>query len=292
MRQRPLHLTLLRCLVAGVATLPSVAFAWGTEGHKIVATIAAHRLNAHATAAVKRILKNDTTGHTLPAVAVWADTVRKGRPTTYNWHFADIDVTKSAFDDADCHPANEAQKGDCIINALTREVPKLTKKGVSAPQRAEALKFVTHFIGDLHQPLHCAERNKDRGGNDVTVTFFGQTNEPPPFQKYLWNLHAAWDFGLIEHAGGTQAAYVTRLETWIGTQNVSGIESGTFVDWANESHAAAVAHAYKTPNGSADFPATGGTIEQPYYDANIGIVDQQLAKAGVRLAKVLNDAFP
>lgn len=73
---------------------------------------------------------------------------------------------------------------------------------------------------------------------------------------------------------------------------MTAIESGTFIDWANETHGQAVAHAYKTANGGQDFPATGGKVGKPYYDANITVVDEQLAKAGVRLAKVLNDAFP
>jgi hypothetical protein len=294
MRTRRLPLVAVAALA--VAVHPSAVFAWGDEGHRIVATIAAHRLTPHAKAAVRRLLKKDATGTTLPAVATWADVVRRTtRKETYNWHFVDIPVDhgQHTYDEArDCHPPDEATKGDCVINALSREVAKLNDKSVPIAKRRQALKFVTHFIGDLHQPLHCAERDHDHGANDVKVTFFGQTHQPAPYQKSLWNLHATWDFGLITHAGGSQVAYVQRLQNWIGTQNASSLESGSYADWANESHAASAAHSYKLADGTTDFPATGGTITQPYHDANVGVVDQQLAKAGVRLAKVLNEAFP
>ena len=281
-------------LVAIVLCWPGLSRAWWDTGHQIVAEVAADRLNPHAKAAVSELLKQDPSGQTLVAVAGWADTVRKTpMPQTYNWHFVDIPVDgqPETYDAArDCKP--NPQRGDCIVAALDREVPLLTDPNASLPDRAQALKFVTHLVADLHQPLHCAERNGDGGGNGVKVTFFGATNEAPPFQDSSWNLHAVWDGGLIDHSGETQAAYVKHLEDWIATQDVTVIESGTFADWANETHRQAVEHAYRTADGSQEFPAVGGEIGQAYYDANIVVVDEQLAKAGVRLAAVLNRAFP
>lgn len=269
------------------------ALAWWDTGHQIVAKVAADRLHPHAKAAVKKILKNDPTGHTLVAVSGWADTVRKTpMPETYNWHFVDIPVDgqMETYDAArDC--SVDPTKGDCIIAALNREVPILTDPNATPTDRAQALKFVTHLIGDLHQPLHCSERNGDAGGNAVSVTFFGATHEAPPFQTSLWNLHAVWDGGMIDHAHRSRVTYVKHLETWIATQNATAIESGTFVDWANETHELGVNHAYKSADGTQDFPATDGKVGKAYDGANIDVVDQQLAKAGVRLAKVLNDAF-
>ena len=281
-------------LAVVVICCPTISLAWWDTGHQIVAAIAADRLNPHAKAAVSDILKEDPTGQTLVAVAGWADTVRKSpMPETYNWHFVDIPVDgqpEMYYGARDCRP--NAQRGDCIVAALDREVPILADPNAAATDRAQALKFVTHLVADLHQPLHCAERKGDAGGNGVIVTFFGATNEAPPFQSSNWNLHAVWDGGLIEHSGRTQAAYVKQLEDWIAAQDAAAIEIGTFVDWANESHRQAVEHAYRTADGSQEFPATGGEIGQAYYDANIAVVDEQLAKAGVRLARVLNRAFP
>ena len=281
-------------LTAAILCSPVATHAWWDKGHQIIAKVATDRLTPHAKAAVKTILKNDPTGHTLVAVAGWADTVRKTpMPETYNWHFVDIPVygQPPTYDATrDCKP--DPAKGDCVVAALAREVPILSDPNASETQRAQALKFVTHLVGDLHQPLHCAERNGDRGGNDVIVTFFGATHEAPPFTHSLWNLHAVWDGGMIDHTHRTRTAYVAHLQNWIATQNISAIESGTVTDWANETHDQAVNHAYKTADASADFPATGGQIGQGYHDANIPVVDEQLAKAAVRLAKILNDTFP
>mgnify|MGYP000952893475 CR=1 FL=1 len=281
-------------LAAGVLVAGSSrSSAWWDDGHAIVAKVAADRLTPHAKAAVKEILKNDPTGQTLVAVSGWADTVRRTpMPETYNWHFVDIplDAQPPTYDAArDCQPT---PKGDCVVAALDRLVITLKDPTASPTERAQALKFITHFVGDLHQPLHCAERNHDAGGNDVRVTFFGATHQSPPFQTSPWNLHAVWDGGMIDQTGRSRTAYVKYLKDWIATQNAVVIASGSFVDWANETHAQAVDHAYRTANGSKAFPASGGKVGQKYQSANIKVVDQQLAKAGVRLAKVLNDALP
>jgi nuclease S1 len=162
-------------------------------------------------------------------------------------------------------------------------------KGNVTAARTNALKFIVHFIGDIHQPLHASDHH-DRGGNQVVVTWFGATNEPPPFSS-PWELHAVWDAGLIDHKGQTRAEYVKDLETWIATQNVTAIEAGTVTDWVLEAHALAKSTAYQDPQTNS-MVQSGAALDQPYYQANIGVVDQQLAKAGVRLAKVLNDTFP
>jgi hypothetical protein len=212
---RPIVPAVIATVAAALLYHPAASLGWWDKGHQIVAKIAADRLNPHAKAAVKEILKNDPTGHTLVAVAGWADTVRKTpMPETYNWHFVDIPVDgqPETYDAArDCKP--DPAKGDCIVAALNREVPLLTDPNASATDRAQALKFVTHFLGDLHQPLHCAERNGDTGGNGVKVTFFGATNEAPPFQHSPWNLHAVWDGGMIDHTKRTRTAYVKKLDS-------------------------------------------------------------------------------
>jgi hypothetical protein len=286
-------LTAAVVIAASAAALRSApARAWGDTGHVIIALIAADRLTPRAKAAVVAILANDPAGKSLSAVSGWADRVRRTTmPETYNWHFVDIPVDRQleTYDAArDCQP--DPAKGDCIIAALAREVPKLSGRTRSPTERADALKFVTHLVGDLHQPLHCAERNGDHGGNDVTVTFFGATDEPPP-SRNRWNLHAVWDNGLIDHSRRDPAAFARELGRWIAAQDARAIEGGSMTDWANETHAVAVAHAYKTARGTAAFPAVGGRIGKTYYEANIRVVDEQLAKAGVRLAKVLNDAL-
>jgi len=175
--------------------------------------------------------------------------------------------------------------GDCVVAATERELRRLTDAHASNAERAAALKFVVHFIGDLHQPLHCAERNHDRGGNDVPVTFFGERTAPT---GEPWNLHSVWDAGLIFRAQptGSVRAYGARLNRWLSPHDEARLRAGSIIDWANDTHAVARTHAY------AGVPLSGGDLGREYFDANIEVLNAQLAKAGVRLARVLNDAFP
>jgi hypothetical protein len=184
----------------------------------------------------------------------------------------------------------DRDKGDCVVAALAREIPKLTDPTATPTQRARALKFITHLIGDAHQPLHVAERDHDSGGNDVEVVFFGAVIDPDSSKR--WTLHAVWDKGIIDQTGRSQAAYVKLLEDWIDTQDAGAIAGGTVVDWVNASHTDAGTHAYRTASGTKPFPARGGRIGAGYCAANRPVVDRQLAIAAVRLAKVFNDAFP
>jgi hypothetical protein len=280
--------------LAACMLVPQPACAWGSKGHEIIAVIATHRLSPHTAAAVRDILANDpdATGTSLSAVANWADVVRSSTmPETYNWHFVDIPVDgrPEHYEAARDCPMNP-DKGDCVVGALAREVPKLSDPTATPTQRARALKFITHLIGDLHQPLHVAERRHDNGGNDVEVVFLDAVTDPDSNKR--WTLHAVWDKGIIDETGRSPAAYVKRLEDWIDTQDAGRIASGTVVDWVNATHLEAETHAYRTASGTKPFPANGGRIGADYCAANRPVVDRQLAIAGVRLAKVLNDAFP
>jgi hypothetical protein len=123
---------------------------------------------------VAQLLQDDPTGQTLVSVSAWADTVRKTpMPETYNWHFVDIPVDADPPKYVAARDCKPAAGGDCIVAALEREVAVLKDPHAAPRTRAEALKFLTHLVGDLHQPLHCAERDGDAGGNGVPVIFFG-----------------------------------------------------------------------------------------------------------------------
>jgi len=186
MRMRCPLVTFLLALLVSVPNL----FAWGGEGHKIIAAIADKRLTPGARMQVIALLE----GTPLPDVASWADDVRKERPETSRWHYVDIPYEATSYDAArDCQLTDH---GDCVIAEIVRAEKMLGDTSQSEADRAEALKFLIHFLGDMHQPLHCAERKDpvtgkgDRGGNDVHLSFFGTPT----------NLHAVWDSGLIERA--------------------------------------------------------------------------------------------
>lgn len=249
-------------------------FAWGDKGHRVVAVVAEARLEPAAREAVRSLIGSSR----LRDVAMWADDIRRHRPETATWHYVDIPLDRRDYDPArDCvHP----RPGDCVVAAVERFQAALADRDRPRAERAEALRFVTHFVADLHQPLHCAD-NRDRGGNDIPVVFFGEVlNE---FSGKPWNLHAVWDAGLIERRGLSVSQYARRLSRWLARHPPGAIAEGTVADWAMESHRAAVDTSYRLPPDK--------NLDHDYADAALPVVDERLAKAGARLAKLLNDAL-
>ena len=253
------------------------AFAWGQEGHSIVAEIAQRRLNARAVGEVERLLGR---GHSLASVGSWADDVRSARPETYNLHFVDIPVAQSSYDaDKHCHASAQ---GDCVVAELDR----LKKALACAPTedlKRDALRFAVHFVGDVHQPMHTVD--EARGGNDIKVEFevggLTCTGKCVP-RKVSTNLHAIWDTNLISQTKWNWGAYVDRLETdWLpGKEDRAG---GTPLDWALQTHTAAQTVWKLTPPDLR--------ITDSYFVQVLPIVDQQLALGGIRLARFLNEGF-
>jgi hypothetical protein len=133
--------------------------------------------------------------------------------------------------------------------------------------------FLIHFVGDVHQPLHAADRH-DAGGSQVGVTFFDRP----------MSLHAVWDFGIIEKRTFDWGEYVRYLDQcWLRGKDINALQRGSPVDWALEAHRAAVDVAYVLPEDL--------NLSLAYYQRSLPIVDRQLALAGIRLAHVLNEAF-
>jgi len=274
----------LSLALAAVALLqPLSAHAWGNTGHKLVARVAEAYLTPAARAQITSLLSGDPAGKTLPGVAVWADKIkeapRDGLKNTRQWHFVDIPRKETNYDAArDCKASDE---GDCVIQAIDRERTVLADTHASASDRRDALKFIVHLVGDLHQPLHCSNDN-DRGGND----------EPCSFNGLVTNLHSVWDTDIINAAALadhlTDIAYAKRLVKSLPA-DVSTIQSGSTTDWALEAHRLADTNAYDIP------PATGSPklhrLKHAYLTKNRPVVEAQLAKAGARLAGILNAAL-
>jgi hypothetical protein len=139
--------------------------------------------------------------------------------------------------------------------------------------RIEALKFLVHFVGDVHQPFHAI--GEAAGGNGIAVTEFGSTQ----CGRHSCNLHGAWDSGLIQHTGMGRDEYVAHLEKLISDEHLTA--SGSPEDWANESHGYA----------QSAWLAYGAQIDEVYYQKEIKVADRRLALAGLRLAAILNEAF-
>jgi hypothetical protein len=149
----------------------------------------------------------------------------------------------------------------------------LSDSNASHDDRIEALKFLVHFVGDVHQPVHAI--GEAAGGNGISVSEFGSTQ----CGRHSCNLHGAWDSRLIQHTGMGRDEYVAHLEKLISYEHMTA--TGSPEDWANESHE--YAQAALLPDGAQ--------IDENYYRQGITVVDRRLALAGLRLAAVLNEAF-
>ncbi|HKJ32200.1 MAG TPA: S1/P1 nuclease [Balneolales bacterium] len=247
--------------------IPVSSFAWGHEGHKIIADVATHYISKKAQVKLKKLL-NVLHKQSLAQIANWADKYRETHPKTGPWHYVDIPLNAKTY-----NARKYCKHGDCIVSKLEHFEVELSDPGRSLKQRARALKFVVHFVGDIHQPLHCAD-NHDRGGNDVHVVFMGDST----------NLHLVWDYGIIDQTGMNATQYANYLINNYAPShnvNVTQIKKGSFIDWAMQSHKLAVQYAY------GDKPQNN-ILTKKYYTECKPIVDQQLYDAGVRLAGVLN----
>lgn len=255
-------LLLLTALTPTALPSTTAGARWGPEGHRIVALLAYPLLTPTARAKVNALLG----GRSMADVANWADHIRRSRPGTAPLHFVNIPLGATSYDSA-----RDCPGGACIIEAIAHDRRVLADSTASPVARVEALRFLIHFLGDLHQPLHC-EDHGDRGGNAVHVTFFGRRT----------TLHHVWDSGLLSHAGIGQAGLVTELREEERAFDPARVDSGTVVEWAEQSHALAV-QAYQL--------AARHRLGRAYERDEIGVVDQQLIRAAMRLAAVLNDTL-
>jgi nuclease S1 len=314
-------------LAAAILGSAAPAFPWGCEGHQIIGLIAEKHLNAHARKMVHDLLASyqmppsvhrscRPTGHSLIAdTSNWADDVRSDARTPYQhtgaWHFIDIPL---GAQDGDLSRFCPSRNG-CVTRAIKQQLGTLRgqPRGNAQGDRAAALMFVIHLIGDLHQPLHCAD-NHDEGGNCVPIIYFGIAPQPSDRGAYQPNLHAVWDTYLVRRLTGHRNAtwFADMLEQRWQTK-VSGWQQAPIdVDgWAWETHRVAVQTAYgklpvAIPSPSASpvaarvdcrvvserMLALHERLMQPYQDDAGPAAEEQLAKAGVRLAMVLNQLWP
>ena len=262
-----LRSVLMRKLLVGILCGCIAAFGWGGEGHSLIARIAWDEMTPAARAKAQEILGP---GVTLESIASWADQVRRNRSESAPWHYIDIPIDKPHLD-----MARDCAKGDCVI-AKIEEFRKVVKDPATPPvQRKEALMFLVHFVGDMHQPLHCSD-NKDRGGNEVRVQFGDRPS----------NLHSLWDsglLGLMPKEDELFAVYVkdaAKHKKW---------GNGSVRDWAEEAHKVSVKITYGLlPKVAPGQPEPIGTAYELKAEP---VVKVQIEKAGVRLARVLNEAL-
>jgi S1/P1 Nuclease len=310
-----MHLCVLLCLPC-LASAPT-AEAWGCRGHETVAALAEKHLTPQAKQALLALLTanpidpqlkrycGQTGLDTFVDSSTWADDERGREPATAPWHFIDIPLGVTQ---------GPAQKfcgaGGCVLQAITDQLAILKDKNAPGPKRAAALRYIIHFVGDLHQPLH-GSTNSDRGGNCVPVKYFGR-NPHDRNNSYTPNLHHVWDTEIPESQmqGADPAEFADTLDAAFQTSFAAWQQGGMQLDaWAWESHDHALETAYgalgkpiaaepDVPiNSCADDNNIGDrmlhkhiVIAAVYRDQAAPVVEERLAQAGIRLAMILNDA--
>jgi hypothetical protein len=264
--------------------MPSAAMAWGEDGHRIVARIAEKQLSRKAQLVIRNLVGDESISDN--RIPNFADHIRgssffrKKYPNNDKYHFIDIDVNDPGPIDFEKYCA----EGLCAPAVIQKMLAKLIDPDAKQQDRREALFFVIHLVGDIHQPLHCANR-KDRGGNLLRVIV-------PDDSRHVTNLHHVWDTNLVLQAmGGMDVLdFADRLFLQSSAQDRKEFQKGDLKQWILQSNQTAKDAAYK----GIPVQAAGADpleLSQEYLDANAEVVKTQLLRGGVRLAKLLNDTL-
>ena len=271
-----------------LALVPAKARAWWEYGHETVATIAWLDMSPRTRVEVGRLLRQsrllDTPtcpARTIEQASVWPDCIKTlGERFSYAapWHYQNVNV---------CQPFDQAsacRDGNCVSAQIERNLRLLADRRLPARERLFALAFVVHLVGDLHQPLHAGDRG-DLGGNRVAASYgliAGRTN-----------LHSIWDGyladrGISEPPGGPRG-----ILAGLSDADKTTMRQGGVTDWARESWQASHDNAYGTllADPCGPLPAERPVVTEETTRRLVPIVRRQVARGGLRLARVLEEAF-
>jgi hypothetical protein len=295
-RWRTLLLALTALLHGGTC------LAWGNDGHATVALIAEHYLTPATRQRVAAVLAGGSAepmaGADLGEAAGWADryrdsdrnTTRLRYRQTYRWHFVNLDLRRPDLQQA-CfghpplrreQPAARGPAQACIVDKIAQFRAEWLAPDTPPAERLLALRFLLHFVADLHQPLHASD-NDDQGGNQLKISGPGNLKG---------SLHRFWDSGVVRRLGRDPERLAQRLRGSISAEQRQQWQRGTPADWALESHALAVNTVYgklppPSPTSSGGDKGAHYRLPQSYIDAAEPVAARQLSKAGVRLALLL-----
>jgi len=226
--------------------------------------------------------------------ATWADKYRNEHRETAAWHFVNIEIDHPDLKDAcfgfpSLSPGQLASQGpaqDCVVNKIGEFAAELKNPSTPAAERLLALKFLIHFIGDLHQPLHAADHH-DRGGNCVGL----MSPQGAQNNRGVLTLHAYWDVSVVEALGQSAAQIADQLDAGLSAGDVQDWSQGSPRNWALETFDIGRRDAYALPSmPSCDM--SGSVALSPAYRAQAEKdAVTQLQKAAVRLAAMLNEAL-
>lgn len=261
-------LALSAALPAAVAAAgpPTASLRWGYDAHRLICDIAWREMTPAARAAATRILANDRPYERFSDACIWADEIRNDSAYAgyVTAHYMNVPSGRERVD-----PAVDCARTYCVIEAIRDLSAEVANRATPAARRRDALRFLVHFVADIHQPMHVG-READRGGNDTPVRFFDETT----------NLHTLWDAGLVQRA---------LLDPWDGRrlrESITPAERAAWADldpvtWANESYRIVEREGYRGVE-------PGVPLGNAYADRNAATVELRIIQAGYRLGLLLN----
>ena len=278
-----------RLLLTGILLLlASPSMAWSVLGHRLVGELAQRHLQPGANAEVARLLVGEP-DPTLAGVATWADTLRASDPerfkATSRWHYINTPTGICQFD-----AQRDCAGGECVIGAIDAQRRILGDRNQPRDARRDALKFLVHFVGDIHQPMH-ANNHPDKGGNDYQISLRTDVQPEEYARKYFvdgvmgTNLHSIWDFYILATAGGGKQRpdlhrYADRLDALPWPPRTTAISAPQA--WAGESCRLVA---------SRNLYPAGHKMDHTYLDAMRPLAEQRVRQAAYRLAMVLNETL-
>ncbi len=282
MRRLPIPLLVLLSLTM----FTPAASAWSALGHSIVGELAERHLTPGAKAQVVALLAGEP-NPSLAGVSSWPDALHDTDPERFKlsakWHYVRLEPDSCAY-----VPANDCPDGNCVIGAIEAQRRILADATQPRDARRDALKFLVHFVGDVHQPMHASNRD-DKGGNEYQLSL--RTNLPPEAyarSRYVngvmgSNMHMVWDYYILGERGLDVRRYADRLDamTWPPT---SGPDASSILPaaWASESCRLIDArHLYPE----------GHVLDRSYLDIERPLAEQRIRQAAYRLAVLLNAAL-
>ena len=272
-------------VTAFLLLLAPAALAWSGLGHRMVGELAERHLTPTARAHIDQLLAGEP-DPTLGGVATWADDMRNADPErfkqTSRWHYINTPPGTCNYD-----ATRDCPDGNCVVAAIEKQRAILADRRQPLAARRDALKFLVHFVGDVHQPLH-ATNHTDKGGNDFQISLRTDL-QPEAYAKNHYangvmgtNLHSVWDYYILGSQGLTAAQYTDRLDV-LPWPPKAGAEAGSGpAAWAGES--------CRLVDARHLYPAQH-TMDRNYLDMERPLAEQRVRQAAWRLADLLNETL-
>lgn len=241
----------------------AIILAWGNEGHRTIALIAEAELTPKTRIQIQQLLALEDS-RSMADVASWADQIRGSKPGLLS-HAVRIPFNATQYDPArDC-----SRKGRCVVYGIESSSEHLADENTPPFERLQALKFLIHFVGDVHQPLHAIKQT-------------GQMHAQ--WGKHTWTLHKIWDTTLVRSLKRSPEELAQDL---LNNPAYNQVQQGSPEQWAMESHNTARNFIY---HGDKRLAKNKETITLPddYRQDSAPIVKERLAAAGIRLGRLLN----